>query len=395
VSIRLHWFLPTYGDSRDLIVGGHGSTMRGDRPADLTYLTQLARAAETNGFEAVLTPTGLWCEDAWLSTAMLLDATESLKFLVALRPGLVSPTLAAQMAVTFQWQSGGRLLLNVVTGGESIEQRAFGDFLSKQQRYARCAEFLDIVRQLWTSSDPVTFTGEHLRVEQAALARRPDPLPPIFFGGSSADAGQVAARFADTYLTWGEPPGQVREKLDWIRGLAKAHGRTLSYGIRVHVIARDTSAQAWAEANRLLGRLDAQTVAAAQQSLARSESEGQRRMRQLHGGGAAFDQGVDARALEIYPNLWSGVGLVRGGAGTALVGSHQEVADRITEYAELGLDHFILSGYPHLEEAYTFGEGVRPILARHGLLGESGDADTTADPARPAFLPQLGDVSAS
>ncbi|BBY06424.1 LLM class flavin-dependent oxidoreductase [Mycobacterium noviomagense] len=394
MSIHLHWFLPTYGDSRDLIAGGHGSTMRGDRPADLRYLTQLAHAAEINGFEAVLTPTGQWCEDAWLSTAMLVDATESLKFLVALRPGLVSPTLAAQMAATFQWQSGGRLLLNVVTGGESIEQRAFGDFLTKEQRYVRCAEFLDIVRQLWTSTEPVTFTGEHLRVEQAALARRPDPLPSIFFGGSSAGAGQVAARFADTYLTWGEPPGQVREKLDWIRRLARAHGRKLSYGIRLHVISRDTSEQAWAEANRLLGALDPQTVAAAQQSLSRSESEGQRRMRQLHGGGTAFDQGVDARALEIYPNLWSGVGLVRGGAGTALVGSHQEVADRITEYAQLGLDHFILSGYPHLEEAYTFGEKVRPILARRGLLGEDADGKTTG-PARSAFLPHLGDVSAS
>ena len=348
--------------------------MRGDRPADLKYLTQLAQAAEINGFEAVLTPTGLWCEDAWLTTAMLIGSTESLKYLVAFRPGLISPTLAAQMAATFQWQSQGRLMLNVVTGGESIEQRAFGDFLPKEARYARCGEFLDIVRRLWTSEEPVTVAGEHLRVEQAALARRPDPLPPVFFGGSSPEAGQVAARYADTYLTWGERPEQVTEKLDWIRGLAAAQGRQLSYGIRLHVISRDTSEQAWAEAQRLLSALNPETVAAAQQSLARSESVGQRRMRQLHGGGDDFAAGADARQLEIYPNLWSGVGLVRGGAGTALVGSHDEVADRIAEYAELGLDHFILSGYPHLEEAYIFGEGVRPRLAERGLLGESGAA---------------------
>lgn len=367
--------------------------MRGDRPADLRYLVQLAQAAEINGFEAVLTPTGQWCEDAWLSTAMLLDSTESLKFLVALRPGLVSPTLAAQMATTFQWQSRGRLLLNVVTGGESVEQRAFGDFLTKQARYERCGEFLDIVRRLWSSDEPVTFTGEHLRVERASLARRPDPLPDIFFGGSSPAAGEVAARFADTYLTWGEPPSQVGEKLEWLRGLAKAQGRELAYGIRLHVIARDTSAQAWAEADRLLGRLDPQTVAAAQQSLARSESEGQRRMRELHGGGGQFTDGTDVRSLEIYPNLWSGVGLVRGGAGTALVGSYQEVADRIIEYAQLGLDHFILSGYPHLEEAYSFGEGVRPILAERGLLGQT--TQRRAEPVRSAFLTHVGEVSAS
>ena len=118
-------------------------------------------------------------------------------------------------------------------------------------------------------------------------------------------------------------------------------------------------------------------------------------MRELHGGGNDFGVGVDARRLEIYPNLWSGVGLVRGGAGTALVGSHQEVADRITEYAELGLDHFILSGYPHLEEAYIFGEGVRPILARRGLLGDGAEVVRPTGPARSAFLSHVGDVSAS
>jgi alkanesulfonate monooxygenase len=389
-TLHLHWFLPTYGDSRDLIAGGHGSSMRGDRPADLRYLTQLAQAAEINGFEAVLTPTGLWCEDAWLSTAMLIQSTEKLKYLVAFRPGLVSPTLAAQMATTFQWQSQGRLMLNVVTGGESSEQQAFGDFLPKEARYARCGEFLDIVRQLWTSEEPVTAVGEHLRVEQAVLARHPDPLPPVFFGGSSPAAGEVAARYADTYLTWGERPEQVKEKLDWIRSLAVAQGRQLSYGIRLHVISRDTSEQAWSEAQRLLSALSPETVAAAQQSLARSESVGQRRMRQLHGGGEDFATGADARQLEIYPNLWSGVGLVRGGAGTALVGSHDEVADRIAEYAELGLDHFILSGYPHLEEAYIFGEGVRPRLAKRGLLGDDAAPDRPSEPVRSAFLPRVG-----
>jgi alkanesulfonate monooxygenase len=391
----LHWFLSTYGDSRDLIAGGHGSSMRGDRPADLKYLIQLAQGAEINGFEAVLTPTGLWCEDAWLTTAMLIGNTESLKYLVAFRPGLISPTLAAQMSSTFQWQSQGRLLLNVVTGGESSEQRAFGDFLEKQDRYARCGEFLDIVRRLWTSETPVTVDGEHLRVEQAILARRPDPLPGVFFGGSSPEAGQVAAHYADTYLTWGERPEQVKEKLDWIRGLAATSGRHLTFGIRLHVISRDTSEQAWSEAERRLGALNPETVAAAQASLARSESVGQRRMRHLHGSGEDYSVGVDVRRLEIYPNLWSGVGLVRGGGGTALVGSHAEVADRIAEYADLGLDHFILSGYPHLEEAYSFGEGVRPILAERGLLDDSARLGRAAEPVRSAFLPSVGEVSAS
>ncbi|MBW0017076.1 MAG: LLM class flavin-dependent oxidoreductase [Mycobacterium sp.] len=359
MSLAFHWFLPTYGDSRNLVAGGHGTAMHGDRPATLRYLRQICAAAETNGFEGVLTPTGLWCEDAWLTTAILVEDTETLKFLVAFRPGLLSPTLAAQMAGTFQRHSGGRLLLNVVTGGEPHEQRAYGDFLDKQARYARTAEFLHVVRQLWTSSEPVSFTGEHIQVEGAALNNPPDPTPAVFFGGSSGSAGPVAAKYSDVYLTWGEPLEAVAGKLNWIRGLADGQGRVLQYGLRIHVISRDTSAEAWAEADRLLAAVDPADVERVQASLARSESEGQRRMLKLHDG--------SSDRLLIAPNLWAGVGLVRGGAGTALVGSHAEVADRLIEYSQLGITHFILSGYPHLEEAYWFGEGVLPLLERRGL----------------------------
>src|ERR1700722_20019365 len=359
MSLAFHWFLPTYGDSRNLVAGGHGTAMQGDRPATLRDLHQICAAAEENRFEAGLTPTGLWCEDAWLTTVPLIERTETLKFLVAFRPGLLSPTLAAQMAGTFQRHSRGRLLLNVVTGGEPHEQQAYGDYLDKQSRYARTAEFLHVVRELWTSREPVTFTGDHIRVEGAALNNPPDPVPAVFFGGSSGPAGPVAAKYTDVYLTWGEPLAAVGEKLDWIRGLAAENGRQLQYGLRIHVISRDTSEQAWAEADRLLAAVDPADVERVQSSLARSESEGQRRMLRLHGG--------SSDKLLIAPNLWAGVGLVRGGAGTALVGSHAEVAERLVEYSRLGITHFILSGYPHLEEAYWFGEGVLPLLEPKGV----------------------------
>ena len=361
MSLTFHWFMPTYGDSRNIVGGGHGapeSASRRDRRASLAYLRQVATAAEDMGFEGALTPTGLWCEDAWLSTAALIQTTRRLKFLVAFRPGLTSPTLAAQMAATFQNQSEGRLLLNVVTGGEPAEQRALGDFLGKEERYARCAEFLHIVRELWKHGDPVTFDGEYLRVEGARLQSVPTPTPPLYFGGSSSAAGPVAAEHCDVYLTWGEPPDAVREKIEWIRKLADDRGRTMRFGVRLHVITRDTADQAWAEADRMLEGLAPATIATVQEGLKRSESEGQKRMLALHGG--------DKANLEIAPNLWAGVGLGRGGAGTALVGSHQEVADRIEEYAEIGIDEFVMSGYPHLEEAYWFGEGVLPILEDRG-----------------------------
>ncbi|MFF8874971.1 LLM class flavin-dependent oxidoreductase [Streptomyces massasporeus] len=380
MSLTFHWFLPTNGDSRHVVGGGHGSpaTASGrDRPPTVAYLSQIARAAEEVGFAGALTPTGAWCEDAWLTTAMVAQHTERLKFLVAFRPGLISPTLAAQMAATFQRQTGGRLLLNVVTGGENKEQRAFGDFLDKDDRYRRTGEFLQVVRELWRGRT-VDLHGEHVRVEDAALARVPDPVPEVYFGGSSPIAGEIAARHVDVYLTWGEPPAQVAEKIARLRSLAAARGRTLRFGIRLHVITRDTAEQAWAEADRLLDGFDPETVASVQAGLARSESEGQQRMLALHGG--------RRDRLEIHPNLWAGIGLVRGGAGTALVGSHEEVAERIREYHALGIDEFILSGYPHLEEAYWFGEGVLPRLAAQGLWRHPAGRETA--PAAPApFVP--------
>ncbi|MCR6030437.1 LLM class flavin-dependent oxidoreductase [Nocardioides sp. zg-579] len=360
MSLKFHWFLPTNGgDGRQVVGGGHGvSAGAAGRPATVPYLGQIARSAEQLGFEAALTPTGAWCEDAWVSTAMLSSLSERLKFLVALRPGLTAPFLAAQMAGTFQNLSGGRLLLNVVTGGESHEQRMFGDFLDKDGRYERADEFLHIVRALWRG-ETVTFTGKHHSVEDAYLAQRPDPLPEIYFGGSSPAAGTVAAKHADVYLTWGEPPAAVAEKIDWIKGLAKAEGREMRFGIRLHTIARDTSEAAWAEADRLLAGIDDEQIAKVQAGLKRSESVGQQKMLELNGG--------SKEGLEIHPNLWAGVGLVRGGAGTAMVGSHSEIADLVEQYVAVGIEEFVLSGYPHLEESYWFGEGVLPELTRRGL----------------------------
>jgi alkanesulfonate monooxygenase len=382
MSLTFHWFLPTYGDSRQIVGGGHGvpaGTAGGARPATLAYLGQIARSAEQLGFVGALTPTGAWCEDAWLATAMLTEVTESLKFLVAFRPGLMSPTLAAQMAATFQRHSKGRLLLNVVVGGEAHEQRAYGDFLSKGDRYERADEFLRIVRGLWKGEN-VDFEGRHLRVEGARIPRKPDPVPPLYFGGSSTAAGPVAAEHADVYLTWGEPVDAVAQKVAWIRALADEHGRKVRFGIRLHMITRDTTEQAWAEAERLLRGIDPETIESVQAGLARSESVGQKRMIALHNGSAAN--------LEIAPNLWAGVGLVRGGAGTALVGSHTEVAARIRDYAAVGIEEFILSGVPHLEEAYWFGEGVLPLLEREQLWRHPpGRAGQTIEPADIPFSP--------
>jgi alkanesulfonate monooxygenase len=361
-SVRWHWFLPTSGDGRNVtnVIDVLGqSEMK--RPADVAYLSEVAKAAERAGFEAVLTPTGSGCEDAWVTCAAVAQHTERLKFIVAFRPDAIQPAWAAHQGATFQRLTGGRLLVNVVTGGDPVEQRSLGDHLDKEARYRRTDEFLEIVARSW-AGESFDHEGEFFRLEGAGLKRGLDglPAPGIYFGGASEPGIAVAARRADTYLTWGEPLDAVAERLSRVRDRARSEGRDISFGLRIHVISRDTEQEAWQEADRILDSIDPAAVVAAQEKFARMESTAQARMTDLS---HEVDGGPGRREdLVVAPNLWAGVGLVREGAGTALVGSHRQVADRLLEYRALGIDEFILSGYPHLEEALRFGECVRPLL---------------------------------
>lgn len=347
--MKIFWFLPTHGDSRYL------GTSHGARTVTHRYLKQVAQAADELGYEGVLIPTGRSCEDSWVVASSLAPLTERLKFLVAIRPGIISPTVSARQAATLDRFSDGRLLINVVTGGDPDEQHGDGSFLSHTERYEVTDEFLRIWRRV-AAGETVDFHGKHLRVE-GAKALYPSvqrPHPPLWFGGSSDPAIELAGEQVDVYLTWGEPPAAVAEKIAKARAAAARHGRTLRFGIRLHVIVRETSEEAWKAADELISYVTDETVAAAQKAFARFDSVGQQRMAALHGG--------RRDKLEVSPNLWAGVGLVRGGAGTALVGNPQEVAARIKEYAELGIETFIFSGYPHLEEAYRLAELVFPLL---------------------------------
>jgi alkanesulfonate monooxygenase len=354
---RLHafWFLPTHGDGRFL------TSSLGERPITFPYLRQVAQAADQLGFEGVLLPTGSICEDAWVTAASLIPETERLRYLVAIRPGISPPTPTARMAATFDRLSGGRLLINVVTGGDPRQLAGDGLFLDHAERYAMTDEFLTLWRRLMCG-ERVQFEGKYLRLEggQVTLPPVQQPYPPLYFGGSSDDGREVAARHADMYLTWGEPVADVAEKIADVRARAARLGRTLRFGIRLHVIVRDTDAEAWAAADGLIGQLDDATIARAQANFANFDSEGQRRQVALRRNGAARSR----EALEIAPNLWAGVGLVRHSAGTALVGDAATVAARIDEYAALGIDTFILSGYPHLEEAYRVAELLLPRMAK-------------------------------
>ncbi len=343
------WFLPLHGDGRYL------GTQQGARAVDLHYLKQIAQAADELGYSGALLPVGRSCEDPWIAAASLIAVTRRLKFLVALRPTTISPTSAARQAATFDRLSEGRLLVNIVAGGDANDLEADGTFLTHDERYEHAREFINIWTRL-LAGEEVTHQGKHLQVNKAKLLFPPvqRPHPPIYFGGSSNAAHDLAAEQVELYLTWGEPPAEVEKKFADVRKRAAALGRSVKFGVRLHVIPRETNALAWAAAEDLIKHLDDATIAKAQSGFANMDSEGQRRMRALHGGSRS--------KLEISPNLWAGVGLARGGAGTALVGDGETIARRIKEYQDIGADTFVLSGYPHLEEAYRFAELVFPHI---------------------------------
>jgi alkanesulfonate monooxygenase len=258
----------------------------------------------------------------------LVPVTKRLKFLVALRPGVMSPSVSARMAATFDRFSDGRLLINVVTGGDPEEAKGDGVFLSHDERYEVTAEFLDVWKRVM-AGEVVTFKGRHIKGEGTKIIYLPvqQPYPALYFGGSSPAAVELAARRVDVYLTWGEPPAQVAEKVAQVRQRAEAAGHAIRFGIRLHIIVRETNERAWQAANDLIQYVDEDAIARSQKALARFDSEGQKRMSALNPG--------DRSKLEISPNLWAGVGLVRGGAGTALVGDAETAAKRMLEYADL------------------------------------------------------------
>lgn len=347
--MNVFWFLPTFGDGHFI-----GSNELGRAPS-FSYLLQIAHAAESLGYEGVLIPTGKSCEDSFATAAALAPLTTRLKLLCAIRPGTVSPNVAARMVNTINRISEGRVLVNVVAGGDPSEAAGDGIFLGHDGRYELTDEFLAVWRRL-QAGEQVSFDGRHVKVRDAELLLFPEtqPEPSLFLGGSSPAAHDVVARHIDVYLTWSEPPADIAAKLDDVRRRAAAEGRTVRFGLRSQIVVREKEADAWAAADHLISRIDDELIAAAQSTLKQFESEGQARLLRLHQG--------RRDNLVVSPNLWAGFGLVRGGVGCAIVGSPQQVADRLFEYQALGIDYFILSGLPHLEEAYRFAELVFPLL---------------------------------
>jgi alkanesulfonate monooxygenase len=367
--IDFFWFIPTSGD------GAYLGSEKLNRAPDHRYLREIAVAVDRLGFGGVLLPTGVACEESFVTAAALAPFTEKLKFLVAIRPGVASPAFYARLAVTLDRITNGRTLLNIVVGGNPAELAGDGVFLEHDKRYHHAEEFFNVWEKLLAEGE-ATLEGEFIRAKGARLGAPPvqSPRPPLFFGGSSQAGIEFSAGRADKYLTWGEPPAQVAEKIASVRAAAKAKGRDVTFGIRLHFIVRETDEEAWAAADKLISHLSDETIAAAQDAFkTQSDSVGQNRMAALHGG--------RRDKLEVSPNLWAGIGLVRAGAGTALVGSPQTIAARLREYQDLGIDTVIGSGYPHLEEAYRVSELLFPEL---GITREAQRTSFVSEFGKPA-----------
>lgn len=343
------WFFPTNGDVR------YFGQDQGVRKVDNRYFREIAIALDRLGYYGALLPTGHFCEDSLVIASSLVTHTERLRYLIALRPSSMVPAESVRQTAALDRLSRGRLLLNVVSGGVAGDMEADGNYLSHDERYVQAGEFLKIWRALM-AGETVTFSGKHLKCTNAQLMFPPvqSPYPPLYIGGASAAGKDLAAEQCDVHLSWGEPPALVAETIADVRKRAAAHGRKMRYGIRLHFIVRETDEEAWQAAAKLIEHVPDHAIEAAQKKLRKADAVGQQRLLELHGG--------DKSRLEISPNLWAGVGLVRAGAATALVGSPETVAKRIKEYMDIGIDSIVGSGYPHLEEAYRVAELLFPHL---------------------------------
>ena len=347
---HFHWFTPLKYDNRDLVAAPGKS-----RLVTPEYRADVLRAAERLGYESVLSMVGAYCNDPWLASAALIPETSRIKFIVAVRPGYTHPAVIAHQVESFQNLSNNRVWLNIVTASHEAELRAYGDFLDKDARYARTDEFIEVMKRCWTG-EKFDFNGEHYRVEGAGLATPLAVEPVMFTGGSSPLGLALGAKHADIHLSYGEPPPLARERVEAVGEIADKLGRKVEFGIKIQVIARETSEEAWQEADRLLAGLDPAHIERQQKTINARTSVGQARVQALNPG-----RKDDPDALKIYPNIWSGPGLVAGGGGsTALVGSYAEIAERLEEYLSVGVQHFLVSGHPLLESAYAFAEGVIP-----------------------------------
>lgn len=341
-----------------LSVFGGGINPGGEIPAgiDPDYIVEFARTHEQSGFDMVLTgyssstPDG--CEVAGYAAAH----TQKLGFLIAHRPGFVSPTLAARKAATLDQLTGGRIALHIISGGSDVEQRQDGDWLDHDARYRRTDEYLEVMRRVWAETQPFDYEGEFYRLQGAYSQVRcyQQPHVPLFFGGGSQAALEVGSKHADVYAFLGEPLAAVKERIADIRERARRYQRDIRFSLSVRPVLGATEKEAWDRARHILDRVQQATqgkVAPGQP--ARLQSELSKRLVSFAAEKEVYDQ-----------RLWMPIAYASGGAGntTCLVGTAEQVVDSLLDYYNTGCTTFILRGFDPLNDAREYGQELVPML---------------------------------
>lgn len=349
---------PTRGDWGTYEPGTIAPGRRAGRDDGYTYvdhMADVAKAAEAAGFVGGLLPSFPFTDDPFATAALLARETRTFRFMVAYQPGFLDPVHAARLSASLQRATGGRLTYNVITGGGGPQQTWWGDTVAHDDRYARTAEFLDALKGAW-GTEPYDLDGRFFDVRGASLPPElaAQPVPEVYFSGSSPAAIETAGRHADYYLSWLEPFSALPEKFDAVRAESSSYGRTPRFALRVEILARPTEEEAWAEIERAWPNVDKAKLSFD----GKGDSVGAARARSF-----TKQPVTGPRDLEVEPNVWAGFHLLRGGPVFGLVGSYEQVAERLDQLVELGTDAFILAAVPHLEEAYRIGSEVLPRVS--------------------------------
>jgi alkanesulfonate monooxygenase len=345
------WYIPNQ------VAPGHRGDVSAANPSSLETLTSHALALEKHGWRGALIGTGWGRPDTFTVATALTARTTTFEPLIAIRPGYWRPANFASAAATLDELSGGRVRINIVSGQDNLA--AYGDAEGDQgHRYARTREFMQLVRRLWTEEN-VDYAGRHFQVAGSTVAPRLTARgerrrPKFYFGGASAAAEQVSATEADVQLFWGEPLDGVQGRIARLKELSKALDRELpplEFGLRITTLVRDTTEQAWADAEAKVAEMAKRQGAVDEHR--RAPAVGQQRLLDLAAHGEVLDDN-----LYTAPGKFGG-----GGAGTTwLVGSAEDVARSLRKYEALGITHFVLSDTPYLSEITRQGAELLPLL---------------------------------
>jgi alkanesulfonate monooxygenase len=321
-------------------------SLRQIRALDKDYVEAAARAQEEGGFDRVLIPFGSNSPESQIVAAHAAAITTKLGFLIAHRPGFTQPTVAARQLATLDQLSGGRVAVHIITGGADAEMAKDGDDSHKAQRYARTDEYLTVLRREWTAETPFDHDGDFYRIRQGFAAVKPQNLP-VFFGGSSPEAIDVAGRHADVYALWGETVATIRAS-------AARYGRRPGFSLSLRPILADTEEAAWKRADEIVEIVreirERNAVATSDHA---PPNAGSQRLLQTARAGYRADK-----------RLWTGLAAVAGAQGnsTGLVGTPEQVADALIDYYDLGIDHFLIRGFDPLGDAIQYGRELLPLV---------------------------------